>query len=54
MDVRGKLLTQMVIHILNELSEEVVDAVTIMTWKRHLHRLLNRWVLDGYEQSAGK
>lgn len=51
MDVRGKLLTQMVIHILNELSEE---AVTIMTWKRHLHRLLNRWVLDGYEQSAGK
>lgn len=50
----SNLFTQRMVHMWNELLEEVVEAGTLTTFKRHLDRYLDRKGLEGYGPNAGK
>eukprot|EP00061_Rhincodon_typus_P004079 g21690.t1 len=47
-NLRGNFITQRVVRVWNELPEEVVEAITIATFKRHLDGYMNRKGLEGY------
>lgn len=41
-------------HLWNKLSEEVVDAGGIATFKKHLGKYMDRTGLEGYGPNAGR
>ena len=53
-DVRGKFFTQRVVNAWNALPEEVVEADSITTFKRHLDRYMNSQGIEGYGPHRGK
>ena len=53
-DVRGRFFTQRVVNAWNALPEEVVEADSITTFKRHLDRYTNRQGREGYGPCRGK
>lgn len=52
--LRGNVFTQRVGHIWNKLPEEVFEAGTLITFKRHLDRCMHWKDLEGYGPNAGK
>ena len=53
-DLRGNFFTQRVVRVWDELPEEVVEAGTITTFKRHLDRYMDGKGLEGSGPNAGK
>eukprot|EP00061_Rhincodon_typus_P000310 g11264.t1 len=53
-DLRDNFFTQSVVHVWNELPEEIVEAGTITTFKRHVDGYMKRKNLEGCELDAGK
>lgn len=53
-NLKGNFFIQRVEGVRNELSEEVVEAQTIITFKRPLDRYKTRKGLEGYGPSADK
>lgn len=47
---RGNVFTLRMVHIWNELLEEAMEAATIMTFKRHMDRYMDRKSLEDYGQ----
>eukprot|EP00061_Rhincodon_typus_P009187 g32475.t1 len=50
--MRSNFFTQRVVHVWNELPDEMVDADKVATFKRHLDKYLNRKCLEGYGPNA--
>eukprot|EP00061_Rhincodon_typus_P011804 g37089.t1 len=51
--MRGKSFTQKVVHVWNELPEEVVNAALVTMFKRHLDKYMNKGGLERYGPGAG-
>ena len=52
-DLRGNFFTQRVVRIWNELPGKVVEAGTIETFKKHLHKYMDGKELEGYGPNMG-
>ena len=53
-DVRGRFFTQRVVNAWNTLPEEVVEADSVTTFKKHLDRYVNRQKIEGHGPHRGK
>jgi len=50
---RGTFVTQRVVSVGNELQEAVVEAGTILYFKKHLDSYMGKMSIEGYGPSAG-
>jgi len=53
-DVQGKCFTQRLVGAWNSLPREVVEADTIVTFKGHLDKYMNRMGIEGYGPRKGR
>ena len=53
-DVRGKFFMQRMVGVWNVLPEDVVEAGTLETFKRHLVGYINREGIKGYGSRKGR
>ena len=50
---RGAIFSQRVVSVWNELPEVVVEAGTILSFKKHLDNYMGKMVIEGYGPNAG-
>ena len=50
---RGNFFTQRVVSFWNELSEAVVEAGTILSFKKHLGSYMGKMGIEGYGPNTG-
>ena len=50
---RGNFFTQMVVSVWNELPEAVVEAGTILSFKKHLDSYMGKMGIEGYGPNVG-
>ena len=53
-DVRGRFFTQRVVGAWNSLPGEVVEADTVVSFKGHLDKYMNRLGIEGYGPRKGR
>ena len=52
-DLRDNFFTQRVVRVWNELSEKMVEAGSIATFKKHLDKYMDGKGLEGYGPNVG-
>ena len=53
-DVRGRFFTERVVGAWNTLLGEAVEADTVVTFKGHLDKYMNRMGIEGYGPRKGR